>query len=346
MSQPNEMIDLTGVDLESFTQAQYNQLFNPAGTGPAVNPYMKSEMSNDFDFNFSNSHPVPTDSSALPSVPTPDLSSYSSGQPSSGYSTLVPSTPQPYPIEQQQYHNPILAVDLPYRQRTQVLRSQTNTSYLQPSQSQPAYTRRRSLSQGDVGHVAAINAFNAQEPQATFIRMQAPRSRSAVPDANPHKRRAGHRQSRSTSRGPNARRDQAQVDTKTSVPDYINGLVPTRLGDPISPDSPRYHRPAAQQQWPIQNNTGRPAGNEVIIRHITRREDMEQSRRIIEIGAMAVSGQPGQQEHSNIVLKKLEDVECYLNTKGVDCHEALKGCATIREAIARNTSPIALPSGT
>lgn len=73
---------------------------------------------------------------------------------------------------------------------------------------------------------------------------------------------------------------------------------------------------------------------------------MEQSRRIIEIGAMAVSGQPGQQEHSNIVLKKLEDVECYLNTKGVDCHEALKGCATIREAIARNTSPIALPSGT
>ena len=127
MSQPYDFIDLTSMDLESFTPTQLNQLLNTADTGSPVQPFIKSEPTNDLDFDFFNSYPLPIDSQASTLLTTSDLLGYDLDQTSSGYPTPGPSTPQPYIFEQQQCHNPILAVDLPYRRRPQAFRSQTNT---------------------------------------------------------------------------------------------------------------------------------------------------------------------------------------------------------------------------
>lgn len=84
-----------------------------------------------------------------------------------------------------------------------------------------------------------------------------------------------------------------------------------------------------------------------MIRHMGTTEDMERSQRIIEIGALTARRQQGPtlQDHGDITLKKLEDVERYLKVECVGCEDALRGCATIREALTR-MSLIAVPHGT
>jgi hypothetical protein len=129
------------------------------------------------------------------------------------------------------------------------------------------------------------------------------------------------------------------------MPYTIHGMVPTRIGDPLSPNSPRYRRPAAQQQWPFHNEHNEVlVGNEVMVRHMGRTEDMERSRRIIEIGALTARAQQDStlQDHGDTTLKKLADVERYLKAECVGCDDALRGCAAIREVLTR-MNLVALP---
>ncbi|KAF3049280.1 hypothetical protein E8E11_004004 [Didymella keratinophila] len=329
MSQPSApSVDPSAIDEDLFTQAQLDQLFNTVGYDQ--NAYIQTSPEAAIDFGFRQYYTPPESAAATP-VQTPDFSEYNFGHFATGYPTPGPKTPHPYPIEQQQCLIPSQDVNLTFGQRPQPTRSYTCSSRLEPSHPAIGYTRRRSLSQSAIDHTTTVNP---QAPNPVFMRLQAPRARSESPRSNSNKRRAG-RHSRSTSQDTSSRGQHARKQTPTSVPYHINGLIPTRLGDPISPDSPRFHRPAAQQQWPVQDGLV----GDVVFRHMVPHQ-MEQSRKIIEIGAISVK------QHADLalerggpaMLKKIEEVERYLKAECGDCDGALRGCATIREALTKKES--------
>jgi hypothetical protein len=331
MSQPSAAFDgLSTADQDLFMQAQLDQLFNTVGYDQ--NAYTQtSSQGLDLQQYF-----TPPDSTAATPAPTPNFSDYNFGQFSTGYPTPGPNTPHPYPIEQQQCLDPFQDNNLAVRQHPQPVRSHTNTPYLQSSHPLPEYTRRRSLSQSAIDHTAVLGP---QAPNPVFMRLQAPRARSESPGLHANKRRAG-RHSRSTSQDTSSRGHHSHERTPTSVPHYVNGLVPTRIGDPISPDCPRYHRSAAQQQWPVQDDLA----GDVVFRQMVP-EQMEQSRKIIEIGAISVRrhANPAVERDGIAMLRKIEDVERYLKVECGECDGALRGCATIREALARKESGSLVP---
>jgi hypothetical protein len=326
MSQPSAVcVDPSATDQDLFTQAQLDQLFNAVGYDH--NACIQTTPEAAINFGLQQYYTPPESATATP-VPTPDLSDYNFGHFTTAYPTPGPNTPHPYPIEQQRCLYSSQDVNLAFRQRPQPSRSHTNAAYLQPSHPASGYTRRRSLSQGAIDRTAAVNS---QAPNPVFMRLQAPRARSESPGPHANKRRAG-RHSRSTSQDTSSRGHDAREQTPTSVPYHVNGLVPTRIGDPISPDSPRFHRSAAQQQWPVQDGLV----GDVVFRHMAP-EQIQQSRKIIEIGAVSVKQyiDPALERGGPAMLRKIEEVERYLKAECEDCDGALRGCATIREALTK-----------
>jgi hypothetical protein len=97
---------------------------------------------------------------------------------------------------------------------------------------------------------------------------------------------------------------------------------------------------------PTQHESADP--NSVIFTHMTRPDQLDRSRRVIELGAMAVRGplDPRLEESGKgpleCVLKKLGEVEQYLQKEeqGGNHNAAIQGCVAIREALTNklNTS--------
>lgn len=76
---------------------------------------------------------------------------------------------------------------------------------------------------------------------------------------------------------------------------------------------------------------------DVLFRHIPS-EQMEQSRKIIEIGAIGTTRHrvdPALERGGAAMLNKIEEVERYLRAECGDCDGALRGCETIREALTK-----------
>lgn len=319
------------MDQADLAQAQLDALFDTIETDHLVYNPEKSEAFDDFEFRYGlTAYPTPPDSTAPSSAPTPDLSDYSFDQPYTGHLTPGPSTPHPYPVEQQlQCFDFNMAPSSQAHQRPRVLRSQTNTSYLAPMHQTPGYARRRSLSQSDVDHVAASNA---PAPNPTFVRLQTPRSRSVTPDGTSRRRRAGQH-SRSSSRRSNGPDRQS---LSANMQGLVNGRVVKLLGDPMPSESPSYHRSTVQHPWSV--NDGHSKGyieDQVVFKHMARPEQMERSQKIIEIGAMAITGpvDPSLESNGATILKKLEEVEQYLKAECGGCEDVLRGCMSIREAV-------------
>lgn len=327
MSQPSAAaVDPSVTDQDLFTQAQLDQLFNTVGYDYTTYIHTSPEAAINFGL---QQYYTPPESAAATPVLTPDFSDYDFSQFATCYPTPGQNISHPYPIEQQPCLHPSQDANLTFCQRPQPSRSHTNFSHLRTSHPALDYTRRRSLSQSAIDHTAAVNS---QAPNPVFMRLQAPRARSESPGAQANKRRAG-RHSRSASQDTSSKgQSQARESTPTSVPYHVNGLVPTHIGDPISPDSPRFHRPVAQQQWQVQD---RPAGD-VVFRHMVP-EQMEQSRKIIEMGMISVKQHvdPALEQSGSAMLRKIEEVERYLKIECGDCDGALRGCATIRETLTR-----------
>ncbi|KAJ4993180.1 hypothetical protein SVAN01_01155 [Stagonosporopsis vannaccii] len=331
MSQPDPSVaDLLTMDLDSFTQAQLDTLFNTIDTDHTIYNVGDNNAFHDpvFESGFASS-PTPPCSTVSSLEAIPDIKSYSFGQPCTDYSTPGSGTPYRHPIEQQQCFDHDITRSFPTDQPPEVLRLQTNTSYLAPSHPSPSYARRRSLSQGDMDFIATINS---QAPNPTFMRLMTRRSRSAMRDSLSRK----HQHSRSVSRtSPDPRRE-IKNSHPTRVPYFVKGLVSTPLGRPPSPEDPFFYRPAVQQRWRVQHGyNGGDNEDQVLFRHMTKPEQMERSHKIIEIGAMATNGalDPTLQRNGAAILKKLEEIEWYLETEGGGCGDALRGCVTIRKAV-------------
>lgn len=97
------------------------------------------------------------------------------------------------------------------------------------------------------------------------------------------------------------------------------------------PESPL----AMQNQWAQGRYTDGDVKKHVTFRQMAGSEHMERSHKIIEIGAMAVTRRVDHALKGNdgAILQKLDEVERYLTVECGECEDALRGCATIREAV-------------
>lgn len=115
------------------------------------------------------------------------------------------------------------------------------------------------------------------------------------------------------------------------------------LPTPIDMPSPFGDTLVRRQGTPIQLT-----GEDVEFKHMSYRNQLEGSRRVIEVGAMAVFNAPkhmlidtdsdyvgGKIHESERILKKLYEVEQHLKCEIEDeaCAAGLKGCEVIRKAL-------------
>jgi hypothetical protein len=327
---------LPSIEHETYTQAELDAGFARDANDQTV---FTPVFQDDFKFakgSGSHSHGNSSDPST---ASTQDFSSYSLGQQSPYHPYTEPGTPQPYPARQQ----PHLTFQHPtFQHRSLPFHTQTGFSFVLPSQPSQGYDRRRSLSHSDVDRIAA-------PPHPTLVRLQnlqGARARSATPEE--HRRSGYPSHGRSVSQGPTI----VGRPLKNTVPYFLLGspLVGQQpaIGTPIGTPFERPHdarggsRKRTRQIYPDYDPE-----YQVPDPYLCRMKDatkLRHSRRIIEIGAMAVRSHaeidPKLESDDSLssherIMKKLGDVERHLKQDEADNQDALKGCAMIRDALNR-----------
>lgn len=360
MSQPST--PFSGVDDNPFfpsfhqqqqllTQGDLDDLFSSSGSDQPVFSSNNSETFDDPDFSFDDASVAQINTSTASNGPNPDFSQYNFGD----AFTVCPSPdtkPQHlYSVDTRQSSrvlgNPHT---IPPSHRAPYLRSHTNSPCPHPAQ--PS-VRRRSLSQGDADRVAAANTI----ANPTFVRLQAPRSRSTTPE---EKRRGSPyaRHARSASQGPSPR----GRPLKTPSAPYglhgsplLGGMLSMPIGTPlddvieVEDSGSAEHASKFDQrhsQKDVQSLSLYAKADGPAIRQIDHPNDLAKSRQIIQIGAMALRSSPGldpklltepSSTHHERILKKLDDIEHHLSLENGYSSDALRGCTMIREALANKT---------
>ncbi|KAL6711426.1 hypothetical protein ACN47E_004360 [Coniothyrium glycines] len=344
MSQPStpfaedQFLSILGQQ-QSLSQAELDNLFGSTPSDQAIFSSNNSPAPDEFDFSLGPSANAPLQSSQLSLASTPDLTAYNFDQQSPSYPPPDFVLPQPYPLQHRQ------ACDLfpntnntPSRQRPLPGRSRTNIACSQPTALSQG--RRRSSSHGDADRIANTNSI----ANPTFVRLQAPRSKSAIPE----ERRKGapySQHGRSTSQGPG--RPLKFTRTLHGVPvsgDVFGTPIGTPLNDfPTDEDTNWLHI----QNRRCGNNHGVSTSpswsDQPTVQRMVDAEQLARSRKILQIGAMAVAtpihqivprpgGQTPGSDQKRIFLK-LKEIEEYLKKQVGDNSAALRGCAMIREAI-------------
>jgi hypothetical protein len=319
---------LPSMKQEHYTQAQLDKLFGQPSPDQPVFSTTNSEVLDDLDFNFDDVSLSHANSFNASTISTPDFASYNFGQQASTYPSHPSATsPHPYPLEHQQtYLQP---------PRPLPIRAHTNSTFLVPSQPPQGYIRRRSLSHNDAVRI----------PNPTFVRLQTPRARSTTPE---EKRRAGPypRDGRSASQGPGPRgRPLKNVGNLPQESPLGVPMTPigTTIGTPLNEMGNRsMYFPDRHMGMNVQYQRH----EDLIVQHMTSPTHLAHSRRIIQIGAMAVRHHvpdrnldPRLRTHESM-LKKLDDVEDHLRLQDAENEEALKGCAIIKEALKKRVVTI------
>jgi hypothetical protein len=322
------------IEQDHYTQDQLDELFGQSPSDQPVFSTANSEVLDDLDFTFDDAVLSHANASNNSTISTPDFSSYNFGQQNPTYPSHPGATsPHPYPLEhhQRSYLQP---------PRSLPIRAQTNSSFLLPSQPPQGYIRRRSLSTNDADRI----------PNPTFVRLQAPRARSTTPE---EKRRAGpyprHGRSASQPRG-------------RPLKNVGMGYMPNMQGSPLGGGMTTIGTPMCEESEMEGMGRSMYGRGEAMVgmqyeRHedpiMTRMTDPTQlahSRRVIQIGAMAVRNHiplplaidPRFNSHESM-LKKLEDVERHLKVQDADNEEALRGCEMIREALGKRVNVLDSP---
>ncbi|KAH7092171.1 hypothetical protein FB567DRAFT_232707 [Paraphoma chrysanthemicola] len=355
---PDPFLPTIELGLEEYSQAQIEELFGPNKADHPVFEAPGDNVLENLNFEFDEQDSFQNGSSTMPSnISTPDSVSYGFDPSSAVYSHphTAANSPQAYPLDhhyqqlhdnqpQHPYqphmytptnnHHPAL-VRRPHLFHANVHSEATSPHFFASNRAQ-TYTRRRSLSHNDADRIA----------NPTFVRLQAPRARSATPEA---KQRGGPyaRHARSASSGPGpetgnweqgghyaACSNQMRMGQAGGM--MFGGLLPTIIGKPLDAES---NSEDAQEQ------------DDIVVRYMTDATQLAQSRRVIEIGAMAVrrhdvdtgSIDPRLSDEGlsvrERVVRKLAEVERHLkaDSEGGRNEDALRGCEMIREALKRRS---------
>jgi hypothetical protein len=130
----------------------------------------------------------------------------------------------------------------------------------------------------------------------------------------------------------------------TSVPFFVGGMVPTRLGDPLESEDEGTGVQSWTQQWQDEYmgvGVGAPADAGVEFRRMMEPKEMERSQRVIEIGAMSVTNGNGKgkgigrKEEEESVKEKFEVVKEFLMGEGGywEDREVVRACNKIGRAL-------------
>lgn len=337
MSQPS--VPWTNATIDSFLPSPEPELYTQAQIEAAFAQHASDQP--DFASTYNDDLQIPaftydcgsilnTDSSEPSTVSTPNLSSHSFGQQSPAYALSGASTPYLYPLEQQAYHTDHQHEGL----RTVPFHAHTDSSLVLTAPPPRSYHRRRSLSHGDIDRIAT----GPSHP--TFVRLQGHQGSRAISAASEDDRRSGQftRHGSSISQGPSPHIRGRPL--KDAVPYQVFGKdKKERKGKKRSKPSDKHD----------DNGETSPKFSDPLIRKMTGPAQLAKSRRIIEIGAMAVRNHskidPSLEDNDNMspherILKKLEDVERYLQQDAAKNEEALKGCALIRVALKQRAKSI------
>lgn len=342
MSQPNEPWTKAAAgpfpptqEQGLWTQAQIEEAF-------AQNSSDDSFLSSTFDdglqassFTYESSSVLKVDSSDPSTVSTPDFSGYSFGQQSPAFTLSGTSTPYLYPLEQQQAYQ--INHDYAAQNRPLPLRAHTNSSFVFPTPPLHSHDRRRSLIHGDVDQIAG------HPSHPTFVRLQGGQGSRPMSPAFEDERRSGYvpGHSRSRSHGPRGRPLQHAVPMQV-LGTHIGTSLHAPKGTKASKSRKRVHKDD-------HDGETSPKFQDPLVCTMTEPAQLAQSRRIIEIGAMAVRNHSkidpaledqGRMSPRERIMKKLEDVEQYLQQDEAKNAEALKGCAMIREALKQRARSI------
>jgi hypothetical protein len=329
MSQPSMPFTGTAADdfFKSFEQEAYAQseFDESIGESPLEHSVLPSKPSDALD---DPDHSYHSNSSCPSTVSLTDFSNYGFGQQTPPYPLRNVSTRHPYPIGQQQTH-----AQLAFNHRTLPFRAHTNITFELPSQPTLEYHRRRSLSHNDVDRIAA-------PPNPTFMRLQSQvaRGRSITPEewrSGPHVR--------STSHGRPLKDNVSHTLHNSPLTSTCLTPMGTPIGTPLNEDiQPGRKRARTPYTCELYGEY-----NDPFIRPLTNLAQLAHSRRIIEVGAMAVrkhnSLDPMLNDEDALsmherVIKKLEEVERYLRQDEVGNKAALKGCETILEALMKKAN--------
>jgi hypothetical protein len=320
---------------ELWTQAQIEEAF---AQNSSDEPFLALTFDDGLQaasFTYDSSSVLKADSSDPSTVSTPDFSGYSFSQESPAFTLSGTSTPHLYPLEQQQAYQ--VNHEYTSQNRPLPLRAHTNSTFVFLTPSLHSHDRRRSLSHGDVDRIAAAPSH------PTFVRLQGGQGSRPTSPAFDDERRSGFfpGHSRSRSHGPRGR------PLQNAVPIQLFGThIGTSLHEPKDKKASKSRKRVHKDD---DDGETSPKFQDPLVRNMTDPAQLAHSRRIIEIGAMAV------RNHSKIdaaledkdhlsplerIMKKLEDVEQYLQRDEAKNAEALKGCAMIREALKQRARSI------
>ncbi|KAF2251200.1 hypothetical protein BU26DRAFT_563140 [Trematosphaeria pertusa] len=340
---------------DSFDHGELDTCFANQDHNPMYSPAHGEDLE-ELDFRLDDDSTAPTDSSNTTIASTPDFAGYTFGKRGAAIAPAYPppgyNSPHPYSLELHHGFPPTPQL----AQRPAPLRSHTSSSFLHPpqyfSRTQQPY-HRRSLSQGDADRIAAATQSNP-----VFFRLQVPRARPATPledDISRLRKRMGPYDDggRSLSQSPgNSMGRNTPTSTPMPVHEDAYGIVSTYIGMPMTSEASFMDTEGLSVQLTSTNDSS--------FRHMSHHDQVSQSRRVIEIGAMAVVNaarvdpslarkrsrlpgldieEPGRdaEQGRREILKKLEELEHHLKHELYDCDEALKACGMIREALASKT---------
>ncbi|OAK95550.1 hypothetical protein IQ06DRAFT_284633 [Phaeosphaeriaceae sp. SRC1lsM3a] len=328
---------LPSPEQELYTQAEIEEAFAQHASDQ---PFLSSTYVDGLQapsLTYDSGSMLNTDSSGPSTVSTPGFSDYGFGEQWPADALSGASTPYPHPLEQEQTYQ----VDPQYAAQSRPLpfHARTDSSSALSTRPPPGYARRRSLSHGDLDPVAPAPSH------PTFVRLQGFIGSRHIFAAPEDDRRPAHflRHSRSSSQGPSVLGRPLQH----AVP---YPMIGTHIGTSIHSPCDKKASKSRKRSKPAHTHdhggaTTPKISGSPILRKMTDPAHLAQSRRIIEIGAMAVrkhsnkldprlqdNGNAGLSPHERI-MKKLEDIECYLPQDEARNGEALKGCAMIREAL-------------
>ncbi|EMD90641.1 hypothetical protein COCC4DRAFT_127830 [Bipolaris maydis ATCC 48331] len=333
---------LSSSNQDQFFKADFEELFGSSGSDGAIFSSNNSEVFDGTDFAYGDVSRLPADSSSSSVISTPEPSNHSSNRHSSAYPTPEADKPHPHPLKTYQPYETSIPQPV-FNSRPFPIKSQTNNVQLYSAQLVQPGSRRRSLSHGDMDRVVA-----ASIPNPTFIRLQAPRART-IPEELRGRDLHSHC-GRGSCQSPPTR---DRLTKPTSMPyslqssPLVGGMLPTPIGTPLNVmENTDFDTNTTHQDHIIENNNpffpSFPEGP--LFRQMLRPEELERSRQIIEIGALAVTSHgsidPMLQPYTSVsnqerILKKLIDIEEHLGKSGGA--EALRSCRTIREALIGKT---------
>jgi hypothetical protein len=332
------------IEEEYIIQTQVDEAFKLRASDQPIFPSTYNDNLDDINLAIDNGFISQAESSNPSTVSTPTFSNYGFGEQQSFYTPSGPNTPVLHPLEDQQIHHAQAHPAL-YR-RPLTFRAHTNAPSTVNSQPPQGHDRRRSLSHSDVDRIAAA------PPHPTFVRLQHSQvSRASSATAGDKTVSGVHaRHGRSVSQGPSHLGRPFKNAVSYALPGSSLGTdmpLGTSIGTPLgAPFDERGSR--KRSRHPDNGGYATQYGNDdPYIHQTTDPARLEHSRRIIEIGAMAVRNHtkldPRLEDNDGLsaherVVKKVEDVERYLQQNEAQNEEALKGCAMIREALNRKAS--------